>query len=230
VILVRKRAPPPALTTYRLAPDTSTDPPRPARYDGPGFESVKPAIRDALVAEQRGVCCYCTDRIAATDEGMKIEHHVPQRGQWGDAARDLDWSNLLGACCGSVPNPNGRGAMVLHCDSAKGDRPLPVDPTDPAHVAAIDYTRRGHVTSTREEHQRSLDEVLNLNADSLVERRRRALDALQRELVRRYGAGSLPAKKLDALLAQIREPQGPLRPFAGYLAWWVERARRKAAP
>lgn len=230
MILVRKRAPPPTLTTYRLSLDTTADPPRPARYDGPGFESVKPAIREALVAEQRGVCCYCTDRIAPTDDNMKIEHHVPQRGEWGDPTRDLDWTNLLGACCGSVPNPKGRGAMVLHCDSAKGDRPLPIDPTDATHVAAIDYTRRGEVTSTREEHRRALDEVLNLNADALVERRRRALDELKRTLAQRYTARSLPADKLGKLLAQLREPQGPLRPFAGYLAWWVERALRKAAP
>ena len=35
---------------------------------------VKQAIRDALVDEQRGLCCYCMRRIDATAAGMKIEH------------------------------------------------------------------------------------------------------------------------------------------------------------
>ena len=178
MIHVRKRAPPPELTTFRLTPDTSVDPPRPATYDSPGVEAVKPAIRAALVAEQRGVCCYCTDRIKPTDADMKIEHRVPQRGPAGDAARTLDWGNLLGACRGAVPNASGRGAMTLHCDSSKAEQALPIDPTDASHVAAIGYTRGGRVTSSRGEHQRAIDVVLNLNADALVARRRRALDAL----------------------------------------------------
>lgn len=228
MIHIRKRAPPPELTTFRLTPDASHEPPRPATYDSPGVEAVKPAVRASLVAEQRGVCCYCTDRIEPTDAAMKIEHRVPQRGPAGDATRTLDWANLLGACRGEVPNASGRGAKLLHCDSSKAEHALPIDPTDAAHMAAIGYTRAGCVTSPRAEHQQAIDVVLNLNADALVERRRRALDAMQRELTARYGARALPAEKLSRQLQQVREPQGTLRPFAGYLAWWLERALRKA--
>lgn len=230
---VRKGPPPGALVTYRLAPAAAGDPPRAARYndDDPEFTAnVKPAIREALVAEQRNVCCYCTDRITPTRGGMKIEHRVPQGGPGGDPSRDLDWSNLLGACCGAKPNPSGRGAMVLHCDSAKGDEPIALDPTDASHVKSIRYEGSGRVTSTRPQHAFEIDNVLRLNVDPLVALRAQALEALKAELRSRYGVRSFPGEKLAKLLLRTRDPPGqPLRPFSGFLCWWLERALRKAA-
>ena len=230
--LIRKGTPPGPLTTYRFTPDRASDPPRASRYNDDDQEftvTVKPAMREALVAEQRGVCCYCTDRIAATNVGMKIEHRVPQRGPAGDASRGLDWTNLLGACCGVKPNPMDRGAMVLHCDSAKGEDPITLDPTNPSHMAAIGYRRSGHVTSTIPRHQSEIDDVLRLNGEALVDLRSRAVDALRTELGLTHDARSLPKAKLQKLLAETNNPSGQqLRPFSGFLCWWLERAIRKA--
>lgn len=188
MILIRKGQPPQALTTYRLTPDTTGEQPRAARYndDDAHFTSVvKPTMREALVREQRGLCCYCNDAIDATNAGMKIEHRVPQHGPWRDASRDLQWTNLLGACCGAIDNPRGRGAKVLHCDSSKADHPIALDPTEASH--------------------------------------------LKRTLRERYGVSSLRASQFQKLLDQYRDPPGgSLRPFAGYLCWWLERAVRKA--
>lgn len=223
--LIRKGPPPPALVTYAQSRDASTAPPSPARYDGPGFQQVKPAVRAALVEQQRGVCCYCTGPIAATEAQMKIEHRVPQRGPSGDATRDLDWSNLFGACRGELRD--SKGGTTLHCDSSKGDLPLALDPTNPAHIAAVGYEGNGRVTSTRAEHQCELDQVLRLNCEGLRERRARALAELKRGLASRYPGRAFPEGALSKLLAQLREPPGPLRPYSGFLVWWVERALRR---
>jgi len=221
VIPVRKGPPPPALTTYRLTRD--------ARYDGAGFNSVKPSRREALVAEQRGVCCYCTDRTEATEAGMKVEHHTPQHGPHGGRDRDLDWSNLLGACRGEAPPPRGRGAKMLHCDSAKGEDSVSINPTNPSHMAAIEYERGGRVTSSRPEHQAEIDHTLRLNIEPLLDRRKDALVDLEKELRQRYDVRAFPAAKFEKLLAQTRDPAGQtMRPFAGFLCWWLERALRKA--
>lgn len=228
MIHVRKGPPPAALTTCRATPDTSVDPPQPAHYDGPGFEAVKQDVREALVAEQRGVCCYCNDRIAPTEAGMHIEHRVPQHGEHGDPTRDLDWTNLLAACPGAIPNPLGKGPRVLHCDAAKGHTPMSLDPTQAAHVGCIEYARSGKVTSTRKAHQDELDAVLCLNVKPLVERRQRVLSVFQAELGRRCGARVLPRPMLEKLREQVRDPHGQLRPFAGVLCDWLERALRKA--
>lgn len=226
MILIRKGPPPNALTTYRLQPDTSASPPRPAYYDGPSFGEVKGAVRDALLAEQRGVCCYCTDRI--TERSTKIEHRVPQHGPDGDSSRSLDWPNLLAACCGEIDNPVGEGARLLHCDSSKGDLPIALDPTNPAHVDSLSYRRDGTLLSGQPGHQREIEEVLRLNLPELRRRRLKALTAVQRELGQRHSARALPRAGLEKLLDGYRHPQGQHRPFAGFLCWWVDRALRKA--
>lgn len=223
MIHVRKGPPPVELTTYRQTPDTSTDPPRRARYDGPAFTEVKAAIRAALCDEQRHVCCYCTDRITHTSDAMKVEHRVPQHGPNAAPLRDLDWANLLGACSGS--KPRHRGADALHCDSEKGDAALALDPTNEAHVATISYTRGGRITSSNARFDAELNEVLNLNLDALIALREDALGELTLQLRERHGVNDLPVAKLRKLLDQLRAPSdGRLRPFVGYLCWWLERA------
>lgn len=223
--MIEKRRPPATLTTYRQAPDTSVEPPGDARYDGPGFEAVKPAIREALVAEQRGLCCYCNDRIEPRVGAMKIEHRVPQHV---DPSRDLDWSNLLGACLGEITPARGAGARSLHCDSAKGAREITFDPTCAPHVAAVSYERSGRIRSSVPGHDRELDEVLRLNDDELLRRRRRSLEELQMELRRRH-AGAFPKTTIQRLREVTLSPPGRLRPFAGYLASWLDRAMRKVS-
>ncbi len=231
MILIRKGAPPRELITYRETPDTSVDPPRRARYDGPGFETAKKPVRKALRDEQQGLCCYCNARIEDDEHRMKIEHHVPQHGEFGDPTRDLEWPNLLGACRGERPNPSGRGPASLHCDSAKGEKTLSIDPTNAAHMATIDYTNDGRVRSTNSSFDDELNEVLNLNLDALRDDRSRALGELQKQLRGRYGARSWPKEKLEKLRDLTRDPPDrTLRPFAGFLCWWLERAIRKHSP
>jgi len=98
---IQKGPEPATLTQYRQQPD--------AVYDNYGN---KADLRAALVAEQRGLCCYCQSRIRATPAHMKIEHWQCQADH---PARQLDFSNLLGALrsfrcissiypCGSVSN------------------------------------------------------------------------------------------------------------------------------
>lgn len=223
MILIRKGAPPASLTTYRLRPDTSVGPPRAPRYDGPGFDVVKPDVRSALLAEQRRVCCYCTDRI--THKTMKIEHRVAQSA---DESRALDWPNVFGACCGEIDNPAGDGAKILHCDSAKGSRPIAVDPTRASHIATLSYRNDGTLVSSQPAHQADIDDVLRLNVTAMCDRRRRELTKLQRVLRERHGAKALPRAGLQKLLDLHHAPRGDHAPFVGFLCWWLQRSLRKA--
>src|SRR4051812_37117651 len=78
-------------------------------------------LRIALVAEQRGLCCYCMSRIVADGQKMRIEHW---QSQTGFPAQQLVYANMLGACKG------GEGGSVdqYHCDKRKGDRTLMWNP------------------------------------------------------------------------------------------------------
>lgn len=224
MIHVRKGPPPPALVSFQKTPDTSVDPPRRARYDGPGFEVVKQDVRDALHAEQRGLCCYCNGAIQSTAAAMKIEHRVPQHGEHGDPTRDLDWTNLFGACPGRIAPRVGR--EVLHCDASKGDAALGFDPSNASHVATVGY-QGARLTSSRAEFQREFDEVLRLN-DVPREARQRALDSVQAELARRYPDKRFPTDKLRKLREQTLSPAAMnLRPYAGFIAWWIDKRIRQ---
>lgn len=227
MIHVRKGPPPPALVSFQKTPDTSVDPPRRARYDGPGFEGVKPHVRDALHAEQRGLCCYCNGAIQPTAAAMKIEHRVPQHGEHGDPTRDLDWTNLFGACPGRIMPRVGR--EVLHCDASKGDAALDFDPSNTSHVATVSY-QGARLTSSRPEFQRELDEVLRLNHDELVNRRREAFDPLLKALDDRFPRKDFPVAKLRRLREQLQSSQERCqRPFVGYVLWRIDRLIRKCA-
>lgn len=56
----------------------------------------------------------------------------------------------------------------------------------------------------------------------------RALSEVQTELAKRYPDKTFPAEGLRRLREKtVSPPSGSLRPFAGYLAWWLDRAIRK---
>lgn len=129
-------------------------------------------LRNALVAEQRGLCCYCQSRIRATADHMKIEHWHSQSRYAGEA---LDYQNLLGACRGNEGQPKS----LQHCDTSKGDSVLSRNPANPAdnvetHVV---YLGDGRISSRDTQFQNELEAVLNLNTPRLVNNRKATLDA-----------------------------------------------------
>jgi len=144
----------------------------------------KDTLRQSLVAEQRGLCCYCQSRIRPDANRMKIEHWQCQATY---PARQLDYSNLLGACLGG----HGRPEREQHCDTRKGNEALCFCPADPAHniESRIHFLGDGRIQSPDVEFDRQLNEVLNLNWDRLVRNRKAVLVAFQQRLQ--------SAKKLD---------------------------------
>ena len=61
----------------------------------PGAANAKNALRTALIAEQKGLCCYCESKIVSSD--FHIEHFKPK-----DPALfphlQLEYSNLHASC------------------------------------------------------------------------------------------------------------------------------------
>lgn len=61
----------------------------------PGSVLAKTALKQALIAEQGEICCYCECRIQPNNS--HIEHFKP-KGNRLYAALQLDYSNLLASC------------------------------------------------------------------------------------------------------------------------------------
>jgi uncharacterized protein (TIGR02646 family) len=163
---IQKGPEPPTLTQHRQTPHA----------DYRNFDD-KDALRQSLVREQGGLCCYCLSRIRPTSAEMKIEHWQCQEHFPG---RQLDYRNLLGACIGG----EGRPGKEQHCDTRKGSNALSINPADPACNVErlIKFPGTGKIKSDDPDIDCQLNEVLNLNHPQLVSNRKATLDSFCRAL------------------------------------------------
>lgn len=196
---IEKGAEPASLTQHRQQPH--------ADYDN---YADKAALRATLVAEQRGLCCYCQSRIRATPEGMKIEHWQCQADH---PERQLDFSNLLGACLGGQGGPE----REQHCDTRKGNKTLCFSVCDPAHPIErkIRFLGNGEITSNDEAVKSALNEVLNLNWTRLTENRKAALTGFLQ------GLGTAKLDHAKELSKWDGSSVGELPPFSQIVAHYL---------
>jgi uncharacterized protein (TIGR02646 family) len=207
---ITKRHEPASLTQHRHTPH--------ADYDN---YVDKDTLREFLVAEQRGLCCYCLSRIQPAVRSMKIEHwHSQKRYQ----AEQLAYANMLGACFGN----EGQDRKVQHCDTRKGEDDLSRNPADPASQIEelIRYKGDGTIVSDNQAFDRELNDVLNLNIAFLKNQRKAALESLTSSFRR----GKL---RRDTLERRLREwngesHNGELQPYCQVIVYWLR--KRLARP
>lgn len=205
---IQKGPEPATLTQHRQQPH--------ADYDN---YADKAALRQALVTEQRGLCCYCQSRIRATREDMKIEHWQCQADH---PARQLDYSNLLGACLGG----HGRPEREQHCDTRKGNNGLCFSVCDPAHPIErhIRFLGDGKISTDVADIDEAINGVLSLNLPRLISNRKAVLAAFQQRL--QDGRRVDPARELPKW--DGREP-GELPEFAQVIVYWLRKRQARAA-
>ena len=197
---------PPSLTEHRQTPH--------ADYDN---YQDKETLRQSLVSEQRGLCCYCMRSIRPIEGSMKIEHWHSQ-DRYPD--EQLAYSNLLGACMGG----DGQRDSVKHCDTAKGSKDLSRNPANrDRHVEEqIRYLPDGTIASSDATFDGELNDVLNLNAAHLKNGRLAALRALQELLKKR---GTLNKSRWQRLVEEYSGAThtNALQPFCGVIVYWVRK-------
>jgi len=136
----------------------------------------KPALRETLVREQRGLCCYCLCRIVPVDLRMKIEHW---RSKTRYPDQQLTYTNLLGACKGGEkPDPNNERDVDRHCDTFKGDRELSLNPAVDDVEGTISYLKDGRIRSSNILFNAEMSSVLNLNTFAMVNHRKKVVNSL----------------------------------------------------
>ena len=202
---IEKGTAPRSLTEYGQTPG--------ATYDG--FDG-KEELRQALVREQRGLCCYCQSRIRPEFGRMKIEHWRCQANYPGEA---LAYANLLSACMGG----EGQRFQAQHCDTRKGDRDLTRSPTNPAHRVGelVRYLGDGTIASDDQDFQRDLNVILGLNLAVLKNNRKQVLAGFLLALGHRA-----------ATRAQLKRWErdwsgsgtaGDLRPYCQVVVYWLRK-------
>ena len=147
------------------------------KWDDFSLDKGKRAVKNQLLAEQNGLCAYCTGAI--NFDNMKVEHWYPQ-----DAPedRDLEYANLLAVCLGCYNQ-----GEFFHCDTSKADTAIQLNPTNNLHIDTIDYEKTsGGIKSSNPDFHKELDEVLNLNIDPLKKQRKARLNAFRTYLHKNY--------------------------------------------
>ena len=149
---ISKLPEPPSLTQHRCGQNAD-------------FENLPTAtkndLRLQLLREQGFLCCYCMSHI--DESRSKIEHW---RSQSGYPSEQLDYANLLAACCGS----EGKPRQSQHCDTFKRDREICFNPARPEHdvESKIQYLRDGTVESHDAEFDSQINNILNFTAVRLL--------------------------------------------------------------
>ena len=205
---IAKGQEPPRLIAHRQTPYCDYD-----NY------AAKAELREAIVSEQRGLCCYCMARIESNADKMKIEHW---RCQADNPEEQLNYRNLLGACLGS----QGQPAHLQHCDTRKGDQDLRWNPADPAHHIErhIRYELDGSIHSEDPEFDTQLDQVLNLNLAVHKNNRKAIFDAFVKwwrgEKDRIHGP--VPRHRLGRERERHAAGTGHLAPYCQVIVWLLD--------
>jgi len=158
---VKKGKEPASLLTYRKQPQASYEDYR-ERDD----------LRESLLEEQGYICCYCMQRI--NKENLKIEHWKPQSKY---PELQLISHNLLAACDGN----EGSSPKFQHCDTHKGDDEITLNPADSQKNCEqyIKYSSDGRIDSDDPIINYELNEILNLNTQTLVSNRNKKIQAYE---------------------------------------------------
>lgn len=204
---ISKRPEPASLIAHRLTPHCDY-----ANY------RQKDELREALVGEQRALCCYCMGRIRAAREFMKVEHWRSQERYEDD---QLMYWNLLGSCKGG----EGQPWHLEHCDQRKGDVDLQWNPADPAHhiETRIAYGLDGTIRAGDVVFDNQLNNVLNLNLPLIKNNRRSVLTALldwwkaEKSRLR----APVPRVRIESEIEKWTRPGGDLTPYCQVAVWWL---------
>jgi uncharacterized protein (TIGR02646 family) len=190
----------------------------------PDYESYrdKDTLRVCLVKEQRGLCCYCLQRIRSEHDSMKIEHWHCQAHH---GREQLDYSNLLAACTGN----QGQAAKDQHCDTSKGDRDLSRNPADPTRPVEdiIRFKGDGWISSRDPVFDAEINDVLNLNMAFLRNQRKETLSGFQGAIEKR---GQLSRAVLERWLRHWNgeSGNGDLEPFCQVVVYWLRKRLARA--
>ncbi|MXX91555.1 MAG: TIGR02646 family protein [Gammaproteobacteria bacterium] len=178
----------------------------------------KVELRQALVGEQRGLCCYCMGRIWADASAMKIEHWQCQDRY---PHKQLDYRNLLGACKGG----EGQPFSLQHCDTRKGNSDLlrnPAEPTD-AIENWVQYGANGTIKSNDVTFDSQLNGILNLNIASLMNHRKGVLDVVLEWWKKEKAKlrGPVPRERIEREIGKHAPACGQLAPYRQVAVWWL---------
>ncbi len=210
---ITKGVEPPSLVQHRLT--------RHSDYDN---YADKAALREVIVREQRGLCCYCMRRIHSDTTTMKIEHW---RCQSRYPTEQLNYRNLLAACLGG----EGRPPYLQHCDTKKGNDDILWNPANHLHhiETRLRYEPDGTIRSDDPMFDSQLKDVLNLNLSVLKNNRAGVLDGVLGwwRLMKAKLKGPVPRARFERERDRWLPQTGELKPYCQVVISWLDQRLKR---
>ena len=131
-----------------------------------------------MCQDQGGVCCYCGMKLQFPDTQHYSVEHVQPRSKFPELVGE--YKNLLLSCHSSeleraqlkeTIHSKKERKKTLHCDEFKGNKELHYNPLQADCASHFSYKLNGEVKGSDKEAEEDI-ETLNLNCNSLKERRR----------------------------------------------------------
>ena len=196
--------------------------------------AAKDELRNSLLHEQGHICCYCMKRIPEIGTlenpltvGMKVEHF---KSQDGFPELQLTYSNLLGACMGN----EGKPKKIQTCDTRKGDLELAISPVvlPPNCETLIKYNADGEIFSEDDAINKHLNEILNLNMQTLKNARREVYLQIQNKVETEGKQLKTSQLKLSFFIKErekwIIRNENRFRPFCMVAVYYLTKKIRKS--
>lgn len=123
--------------------------------------TVRRAVIEALLNEQRGLCVYCGRKLDERRRMYHIEHFRPQALY---PERSLDFSNLFLSC----GPKNGDGSLTGTCGDAKGgwfDENHHISPDYPACVERFSFLLDGRIVPRDSDDADASEMIARLNLE-----------------------------------------------------------------
>ena len=127
----------------------------------------KSRVREALIAEQKGICAYCMCAIENNGRSTTIEHLVPLSKSKAGA---MSYANWLAVCNGGRNTPlSGSEKRVICSDAKKSNTSVTLTPLDRDRMDRIAYYDDGSIYYRDQNDpqypqlRRDLNEVYGLN-------------------------------------------------------------------
>lgn len=171
-------------------------------------------VREALIAEQHGLCAYCMCRIQNSGNSTTIEHFIPLSKSKSGA---MNYGNWMAVCKGgqNIKPPQGE-KRVICCDAKKSNTIARLSPMDRSRMEHIAYYDDGTIYYRAEDSQEAhrfnqeLNFIYGLNGkvdprshrsqkdttSGVVKQRKDAYIAMFDELMRMESTGELTADLL----------------------------------
>lgn len=207
MIQIRKGTEPKCLEEQRCKPE--------ATYAAPPWD--KAALRAALIRDQKAICAFCMQRICNDPLKMKIAHVLTQDEH---PERQLDYSNLVGACKGGEGNP----PSGQHCDTLQGSASLCFNPAGKGRPVdlEISYLIDGTIRANIAQVDDAINRLLGLNqVAKLKNGRRAAWDRFRK----RMSCSKVTRNWIERELARLSGADGgtELEPYCGVVMYFLRK-------